>query len=341
MNPSATLDLSIVSPCFDEEDGLREFHRRVSAVGTATGGTYEIVLVDDGSRDRSWEVMQELAADDPHVACLKLSRNHGQQLALTAGLSACRGKRVLILDVDLQDPPELLPKMMELMDQGAEVVYGQRRRRAGESRRKLVTSALFYRFINRLTDVGIQQDTGDFRLISRRVLDAFLAMPERQRFVRGMIAWLGFRQVPILYDRDARFAGETKWPFRKLVRLAIDAVTSFSTRPLTLASLLGVAFGLSSFLLLGYALFSWAFLGAVEGWTSQMVVITLLGGIQLIVLGIQGEYLGRIFEQAKGRPLFLIEEVVGGGRPAAVEARVVPASRFPAPGPDPVCQNPV
>ena len=329
MNPLAEPpELSVVAPCFDEEDSLPEFHRRVSAV--ARGRSYEIVLVDDGSRDRTWEVMRGLAAADPHVVCLKLSRNHGQQLALTAGLSACRGKRVLILDADLQDPPELLPQMMEVMDQGADVVYGQRRQRAGESRRKLVTSALFYQFINRLTDVRIPRDTGDFRLMSRRVLDAFLTMPERQRFVRGMISWLGYRQVPLLYDRDARFAGETKWPFRQLVRLAIDAVTSFSTRPLKLASLLGVAFGLASFLLLGYALFSWAFLGAVEGWTSQMVVITLLGGIQLIVLGIQGEYLGRLFEQAKGRPLFLIDEVVGGGRPPAVEAPVLPASRFPA-----------
>jgi polyisoprenyl-phosphate glycosyltransferase len=343
MNPLThgdPLDLSVVAPCFDEEGGLREFHRRVSAVAAATEGTYEIVLVDDGSRDRTWEVIQELAAADPHVAGIKLSRNHGQQLALTAGLTACRGKRVLILDVDLQDPPELLPRMMELMDQGADVVYGQRRQRAGESRRKLVTSALFYRFINRLTDVKIPQDTGDFRLVSRRVLDAFLAMPERQRFVRGMIAWLGFRQVPMLYDREARFAGETKWPFRKLIGLAIDAVTSFSTRPLKLASLLGVAFGLASFLLLGYALFSWAFLGAVEGWTSQMCVITLLGGIQLIVLGIQGEYLGRLFEQAKGRPLFLVDEVVGAGRPAAVEGPILPASRFSVPGPEFVGQNP-
>jgi dolichol-phosphate mannosyltransferase len=302
----------------------------VSAVAVAQDGTYEIVLVDDGSRDRTWELMQELAAANPHVVCMKLSRNHGHQLALTAGLSACRGKRVLILDADLQDPPELLPKMMELMDQGAEVVYGQRRQRAGESRRKLVTAALFYRLINRLTDVRIPRDTGDFRLISRRVLDVFLAMPERQRFVRGMIAWLGFRQVAVLYDRDARYAGETKYPFKKMVRLAIDAVTSFSTRPLTLASLLGVAFGLSSFLLLAYTLISWAFLGPVPGWTSQMVVITLLGGIQLIVLGIQGEYLGRLFEQAKGRPLFLIEEVVGGGR-AAVEGPVLPASRCTEP----------
>jgi polyisoprenyl-phosphate glycosyltransferase len=328
-------DLSVVSPCFNEEDGLLEFHRRVSAVAAGTGLPYEIVLVDDGSRDRTWDLMQELAAADPHLVCVKLSRNHGQQLALTAGLSACRGKRVLILDADLQDPPELLPQMLAVMDQGAEVVYGQRRRRAGEKRAKLATSALFYRLINKLIDVPIPPDTGDFRLLSRRVLDVFLTMPERQRFTRGMIAWLGYRQVPLLYDRDARHAGETKWTARKLFKLAADAVTSFSTRPLMLASLLGLFFSAGALGLLVYAFVSWAFLNAVEGWTSQMVVISLLGGIQLLMLGIQGEYLGRLYEQVKGRPLFLIDQVVGGGRPAPVEATVVPAGPRPSVGPAP------
>jgi dolichol-phosphate mannosyltransferase len=331
--PADGPDLSVVSPCLNEVDGLREFHRRVSAVARETGLTYEIVLVDDGSRDGSWDLMQELAADDPHLACVKLSRNHGQQLALTAGLSACRGKRVLILDADLQDPPELLPQMLAVMDQGADVVYGQRRRRAGERRSKLATSALFYRLINKLIDVPIPPDTGDFRLISRRVLDVFLTMPERQRFTRGMIAWLGYRQVPLLYDRDARHAGETKWNTRKLVHLAADAVTSFSTRPLMLASLLGLVFSIGALGLLVYAFISWAFLNAIEGWTSQMVVIALLGGIQLLMLGIQGEYLGRLYEQVKGRPLFLIDQVVGGGRPAALEAPVLPAVNRPAAGP--------
>jgi dolichol-phosphate mannosyltransferase len=328
-------DLSVVAPCFNEEDGVREFHRRVSDVACTTGLAYEIVLVDDGSRDRTWDLMQELAAGDPHLVCLKLSRNHGQQLALTAGLSACRGKRVLIIDADLQDPPELLPQMMAVMDQGADVVYGQRRRRAGEPKAKLATSALFYRLINKLIDVPIPPDTGDFRLISRRVLDVFLTMPERQRFTRGMIAWLGYRQVPILYDRDARHAGETKWTARKLIKLAADAVTSFSTRPLVLTTWLGLLFSVGAIALLIYAFISWAFLNAVEGWTSQMVVIALLGGIQLLMLGIQGEYLGRLYEQVKGRPLFLIDQVVGGGRPAPIEAAVVPAGPRVPSGPVP------
>lgn len=317
-------DLSLVAPCHNEEDGLPEFHRRAGAAAAATGLTYEIVVVDDGSRDRTWEVMQALAATDPHVVCVKLSRNHGQQLALTAGLATARGQRILILDADLQDPPELLPQMMELMDQGAEVVYGQRRTRAGESRIKLGTSSLFYRVINRLTEVKIPQDTGDFRLMSRRFLDAFLAMPERPRFIRGMFAWLGFNQVPLLYDRDARFAGTTKYPLRRLFGLAIDAVTGFSTRPLVLASLLGVVVSFGAFALLLYTLFAWAFLDAVPGWAAQTVVMCLIGGVQLLVLGIQGEYLGRLFDQSKGRPLYLIDQVVGG-RPGVVAAPVVPS----------------
>jgi polyisoprenyl-phosphate glycosyltransferase len=336
--PAAVPDLSIVAPCYNEEAVLAEFHRRVAAVADSMGVSYELVLVDDGSRDRTWEVMRELSTRDPHLVCVRLSRNHGHQLALTAGLSVCRGKRVLILDADLQDPPELLPQMMSEMDRGAEVVYGQRRHRAGESAAKLATASLFYRLINRLTDVKIPNDAGDFRLISRRVLDLFLAMPERQRFIRGMISWLGFRQVPVLYDRDARYAGETKYPLRKMVRLAVDAVTSFSTRPLVLASVLGLLFSTVAFGMLVYALVAWAFFDTVAGWTSQMVVVTLLGGIQLLVLGIQGEYIGRLYEQAKGRPLFLIDEVVSSGEPPAGEApaagnsirRQVPINTEPA-----------
>jgi polyisoprenyl-phosphate glycosyltransferase len=319
--PAVMPDLSIVAPCYNEEAVLAEFHRRVAAVADSMGVSYELVFVDDGSRDRTWEVMRELSTRDPHLVCVRLSRNHGHQLALTAGLSVCRGRRVLILDADLQDPPELLPQMMAQMDQGAEVVYGQRRHRAGESAAKLATASLFYRLINRLTDVKIPNDTGDFRLISRRVLDLFLAMPERQRFIRGMISWLGFRQVPVLYDRDARYAGETKYPLRKMVRLAVDAVTSFSTRPLVLASVLGLLFSTVAFGMLVYALVAWAFFDTVAGWTSQMVVVTLLGGIQLLVLGIQGEYIGRLYEQAKGRPLFLIDEVVSSGEPPARDAQ--------------------
>lgn len=305
-------DLSVVVPCFNEQDVLEELYRRLSAVLTEAGVRSEIVLVNDGSKDRTWPILVAMAASDPHVVAVNLSRNHGHQLALTAGLSLCRGGRVLILDADLQDPPELLPAMMAIMDTGADVVYGRRRRRDGETAMKLLTAGLFYRLIARLTDVPIPRDTGDFRLVSRRALDVLLAMPERHRFLRGMVSWIGFRQEPLLYDRQARFAGKTKYPFRKMVRFALDAITAFSVKPLALASYVGIAMAFFSLMLLGYSFGSWLglFGGRLErGWTSLMSVMALLGSVQLMVLGIIGEYLGRMYEQMKGRPLFIIEDI--------------------------------
>ena len=308
-------DLSVVVPCFNEEDVIAELHRRVTDACRQVGQSYELVLVNDGSTDRTWPRLLELAATDPHLVLVNLSRNFGHQLALSAGLHLCRGRRVLILDADLQDPPELLPEMLRLMDTGAgaDVVYGQRRRREGESAPKLLTATLFYRLIEALTDVPIPRDTGDFRLMSRRALDALLAMPERHRFIRGMVSWIGFRQVPLPYDRRARFAGTTKYPLRKMLRFALDAITAFSIKPLALASWVGIATGLFALGLLAYSFLSW--LGWVNGkpepgWTSLMAAIAILGSVQLLVLGILGEYLGRMYEQAKGRPLFIIEEVV-------------------------------
>ena len=222
------------------------------------------------------------------------------------------GDLILILDADLQDPPELLPAMMARMDEGVDVVYGQRRKREGETAAKLFTANVFYRVIGSLTDVPIPRDTGDFRLMSRRALDVLLAMPERHRFIRGMVSWIGFRQEPLLYDRQARFAGETKYPFRKMVRFALDAITAFSVKPLALASYLGIIMAFFSLALLGYSIGSWLglFGGPLErGWTSLMSVMALLGSVQLLVLGIIGEYLGRMYEQMKGRPLFIIEQI--------------------------------
>src|SRR5262249_19694587 len=234
------------------------------------GLPYEIVVVNDGSRDGTWARLREIAACDPHVVAVDLMRNHGHQLALTAGLDVCRGERILVLDADLQDPPELLPDMMRLMDEGAEVVDGQRRQRPGESPFKRATASLFYRLIAKLSDTAIPRDTGDFRLMSRRVLDTLLAMPERHRFVRGMVAWVGGRQVPLLYDRDVRRAGETKYPLRKMIRLAWDAITGFSTRPLQLASLTGVVIALFGAGLFLYSLIGWLAGVSVVGWTSLM-----------------------------------------------------------------------
>jgi dolichol-phosphate mannosyltransferase len=306
-------ELSVVAPCYNEQEGLEEFHRRCRAAMEATGLRYEIVLVDDGSRDRTWPMLQALAETDPHLVLVKLSRNHGHQLALTAGLSVCRGRRVLILDADLQDPPEAIGPMMEIMDAGADVVYGQRRHRAGETAFKRWTARTFYRIINWFSDTPIPVDTGDFRLISRRALDVLQSMPERHRFVRGMVSWIGFRQEPYTYDRDARYAGETKYPLRKMLSLAADAVTSFSTRPLRMAGILGLATAMLGVGLLAYVVVSLAVGSAVPGWASLIAAMAILGSIQLFVLGVFGAYLGRMFEQLKGRPLFVIEQIRRGG----------------------------
>jgi dolichol-phosphate mannosyltransferase len=306
----ADLDLSVVVPCYNEEEVLPELHRRVRDVCTELGRPYEVILVNDGSRDRTWAVLAGLAAADPHVVAVNLSRNHGHQLALMAGLSLCRGARILILDADLQDPPELLPAMLRAMEQErADVVYGQRRSRAGETALKLATASLFYRLIERLADVSIPRDTGDFRLMTRRSLDVLLAMPERHRFTRGMVSWIGFRQVPMLYDRQPRLLGETKYPFRKMFRFALDAITAFSVKPLMLASLGGVASALLALALGAYSIIAYIRGSTVVGWTSLMTVITFLSSVQLLVLGVIGEYLGRMYEQVKGRPLFIIDQV--------------------------------
>ena len=306
--------LSIVVPCFNEQDSLPEFHRRMSAAAGATGEAYEIVFVDDGSSDRTWEVLRALSATDPTVVAVKLSRNHGHQLALTAGLTQCRGERVLVIDADLQDPPELLGAMLAMLDAGADVVYGQRRSRAGETRFKTATAAAFYRLLRRLVEIDIPLDAGDFRLMSRRALDVLNAMPEHHRFIRGMVSWIGLRQVPILYDRDARYAGETKYPLRKMIRFALDAITGFSVAPLRLASVLGGVAAALSLLLMIYTLGSWLLGHTTPGWTSLSSIVLLIGSVQLMVLGIIGEYLGRLYIEAKRRPLFVIETVVASQR---------------------------
>jgi len=304
--------LSVVAPCFNEEGVLPEFVRRVAVVLDGIGGTAEIVLVDDGSRDGTWKVMTDAAARDKRIIAVRLMRNHGHQLALTAGLTVCRGERILIIDADLQDPPELLPAMMTLMDEGADVVYGQRRAREGESLFKRATAAAFYRLIGRMTDVEIPLDAGDFRLVTRRVLDILLAMPERHRFIRGMVAWIGGRQVAIPYDRKPRAAGESKYPLGKMIRFAADAITAFSVVPLMASMTIGWIMAVVGFGFTVYSLVSWGLGRNVPGWTSLMAGMGILGGMQFLMLGIIGAYLGRLYDQAKGRPLFTIRDIVGG-----------------------------
>ena len=306
--------LSIVVPCYNEGATIQQLHERVTRVAAAAvAGAYELVLVNDGSGDDTWARLRHLTEIDGRVVAVNLSRNHGHQLALSAGLAQARGERVLILDADLQDPPELLPQMMALMDSGADVVYGQRLKRHGESIFKRASAACFYRVLDWLTDMRIPKDTGDFRLMSRRVVEQLNAMPECQRFVRGMISWIGFEQVSVSYERQPRVAGKSGYPLRRMVRLALDAITSFSIRPLRIASLLGLAFaGMGALGAVG-AVVSWLVGETIPGWTSVMVVILTIGGIQLTVLGIIGEYLGRLYVESKRRPLYLIEDIKRGG----------------------------
>jgi dolichol-phosphate mannosyltransferase len=313
------LSLSIVVPCYNEEACLGALHARLSrAARLVAGDSYEIVLVNDGSRDSSWEMMRALSASDPHLVAINLSRNHGHQLALTAGLDLCAGARILIIDADLQDPPELLAEMFATMDaQRADVVYAVRRARAGETAFKRSTAKLFYRLLSRMAEIEIPLDTGDFRLMSRRALDALLSLPEQARFIRGMVAWVGFRQVPIAYDRAERHAGQSKYPLSKMVRFALDAVTGFSTAPLRMASHVGLWLVAASALLLAYIAFGFFTGRAMQGWTSLMLVVVVLGAVQMFVLGMIGEYLGRLYIESKRRPLYIVSDIAGhaGGKP--------------------------
>ncbi|KAA2211167.1 glycosyltransferase family 2 protein, partial [Teichococcus oryzae] len=268
----------------------------------------------DGSKDGTWAQIEALAEADPHVVGVQLLRNHGHQLAATAGLHIANGERVMLIDADLQDPPELLGAMMRAMDEGADVVYGQRARREGETWFKLATAAAFYRLLGRLTDVNIPRDTGDFRLMSRRVVDLFLLMPERQRFIRGMVSWIGGHQVALPYERHARFAGASKYPLSKMIRFATDAITSFSTVPLRIAVWVGLATASLSMLLLLYALYQWSQDVVVAGWASIICAIAFFGGLQMLILGVFGEYLGRLVQEAKGRPLFMVKAIRAGKR---------------------------
>ncbi len=306
--------LSVIVPCYNEAACLEALYARVAAATRhAVGPDYEIILINDGSSDASWSIMTRLAAQDSSLTCLDLSRNHGHQLALTAGLDLCRGQLVFIVDADLQDPPELLASMIETMTrEKAEVVYGVRTKRAGESAFKRATAAAFYRLLKRATDVDIPLDAGDFRLMTRRALDVFLAMPEQARFVRGMVAWGGFRQVPFAYDREARFAGDTKYPLSKMIGFALDVLTGFSTAPLKLASHAGLWLALGSLLLIIYIGASWLTGQTIPGWTSLMLIVVVLGAIQMFVLGVIGEYIGRLYTQAKNRPLYIVQSVAGG-----------------------------
>jgi polyisoprenyl-phosphate glycosyltransferase len=316
MAEAQSVPLSVVVPCYNESAGIAELYRRIRAVCESQSSIgYEIVLVNDGSTDDTRARIFDIARRDDRVVGVDLARNYGHQIALSAGLELCRGRRVLILDADLQDPPELLRDMMAMMDQGCDVVYGVREEREGESRFKRATASAFYRLLGRLSDVKIPADAGDFRLMNRRALDHLNAMPERYRFIRGMVSWIGLRQCAFPYKRERRFTGRTHYSFRKMMLLAIDAMTSFSVAPLRFASLLGLGFGLLGMATLVYTIVAWAAGHVLPGWTSLASIILILGSVQLLVLGIFGEYLGRMYMESKRRPLYIVNEVVS--RPAA------------------------
>lgn len=316
--PSAAGDktpvVSILAPVFNEEPVLPELYRRVQTVMDGTPYSWELLLVNDGSRDHSAEVIKTLHEQDNRVKGINFSRNFGFQVAVTAGLDYARGQAVILADADLQDPPEVFPRMIEKWQEGYDVVYGVRSSREGESWFKILTAKLFYRLIYRITEVEIPLDTGDFRLMDRRVVNAVRRMPERNRFLRGMVPWIGFRQTGIPYERRARYAGESKFSsVRQMLPFAIDAITSFSYLPLQLATYMG--FGLAAASLIAIvvviALRLFGPSSPLLGQATTLVVVLFLGGVQLISLGIIGEYLGRIYDEVKGRPLYVIDEVWG------------------------------
>lgn len=309
------VNLSVIVPCFNEQEVLPTTISKLLGVVIPLGGSHEIIFVDDGSRDRTWKIIQESCAVYREVKGLRLSRNFGHQIALSAGLLCAQGERIFIIDADLQDPPELLPRMMEALDQGADIAYGRRISRDGEGPLKLLTAYLFYRFINWLSDIEIPKDTGDFRLVNRKVLDAVNVMPEKHRFLRGMFAWVGFKQVPVNYERAERIAGESKYPFKSMLRFAMTAITSFSVRPLRLAMIMAAFFALASLIGVFYVVVGHFLGGTAQGWTSLMVVVLFVSSLQFLLLGIIGEYIGRMFTEQKNRPMFICSEKTGFDNP--------------------------
>jgi len=304
--------ISVVLPVFNEARVLPTLYTRLSDVLKALNEPYEILFVDDGSRDESLSCLKSLRAADATIKIISLSRNFGHQTAITCGLDHASGDAVILMDADLQDPPEVIPRLIEKWRGGHDVVYAVREKRRGEGLFKRGTAALFYRLLRRLTQVDIPLDAGDFRLLSRRAVNAVRSSRERNRFVRGLVSWVGYRQTGITFTREERSVGETKYPFRKMLKFALDGITAFSFVPLQVATYLGLGISFFSFLYIAYAIYLKLFTDrTVPGWTSLMVAVLFLGGVQLIALGTIGEYIGRVYEEVKQRPLYLVDEQIG------------------------------
>lgn len=325
--------LSVVVPVFNEAEVVGIFYERLKKVVESLDSmSYEIVFVNDGSTDNSYQRLVALADSDPNIKVVNLSRNFGHQVAITAGIDISKGDAVVVIDADLQDPPEVITNFVAQWQKGFDVVYGIRERREGDSKMKLLTAALFYRLLKVFAQIDIPVDVGDFRLMSRRVVDRFKEIRERDRFIRGLISWLGFKQTGVYYLRDKRCAGETKYPYRKMIKFAFDGITSFSDVPLKLASWLGYFMSLLAFLYACSVFVQKALGYTVQGWATTMVAILFLGGVQLICLGIIGEYIGRIFNETKQRPLYVIEEIYDLESQVVKERHTFTQSILPVPG---------
>jgi len=303
---------SVVIPAYNEEEVIGETYKRLTKVMQGMGEPYELIFVNDGSRDRTVEIIAGFCEKDPSVRLINFTRNFGHMPAITAGMDNVRGQAVFVIDADLQDPPELFPEMAARWKEGYHVAYGKRVKRKGEGLFKKISAKLFYRFIRRLTTVDLPPDTGEFRLIDRKVCDAVCRLPEKHRYIRGLVSWVGFKQIAVEYVREERFAGVTKYPFRKMVSFAIDAITAFSYKPLKLATTLGFLMSLVSFIYLMVVVFTWIFTdAAISGWASTIGAVLFSQGIVLMILGLMGEYIGRIYSEVQGRPAYIIMEIVG------------------------------
>jgi dolichol-phosphate mannosyltransferase len=314
-------ELSVVIPAYNEDENIEPMCERLTAALDGVVDGLEILFVDDGSIDDTWDTVCRLAEGEGTVRGLRFARNFGHQAALTAGVDAARGRAVVIIDADLQDPPEVIPEMVARWREGYEVVYGQRAAREGETVFKRGTAALFYRILQSITNVEIPVDTGDFRLMGPKAVAAFRSLPERNRFIRGLVSWIGFPQTAVLYERRARHAGETKYPFRKMLRFALDGITSFSFLPLRIATVVGFIVSLLSFLYIVIVVVLKSLGINYPGYTSMMASILFLGGVQLIMIGVLGEYLARVFDEVKRRPLYLVGDSTDG------EIEVTPPKR--------------
>lgn len=301
--------ISVLIPVYNEEENLPVIHARLTAVLSALGQSYELLFINDGSHDQSLQIIKNFCESDNNCRFISFSRNFGHQIALSAGIDHCGGDRAVFIDADLQDPPELIADMNQKMNEGFDVVYARRNNRKGESRLKKWSARAFYVILNRLTRIDIPLDTGDFRMVNLKVLQHLRLMPEKQKFLRGQISWLGFRQTFVTFDREPRFKGQTGYSYSKMIKLALDGITSFSNWPLRLATISGFAFSLIGFCLIAYTLYSrYVIKDYVPGWASQMITLVFIGGIQLIGIGIIGEYISRMNDNIRNRPLYIIED---------------------------------